>query len=131
VCLSQTRWIGIPHSFRTNNVFPTTASVVEFINHQEPGAQFKLPFADRCIPEEWQSLFRPHCVNVSVEQTCAAYTKGFNYAFNRIVHQSNECEVQLTTLIDGCLLIYNLVLRRNHGCHRLIWSLSTWLFQWI
>lgn len=92
--------------------FPSVDSVVNFIFQQREGAIFKLPADLRCFRYSFHGNFLLNCVDASLSKTCTKLVKAINSAYNINPIQSNESEMQLTSVIDACLFLFNVVLEQ-------------------
>lgn len=73
-----------------------------------------LPVHEGLIPKEWKYQFMQGCRNVSVENSCISLITAINGAYNTNLRQSNESEMQLITIIDACLHMFNVIMRTHN-----------------
>jgi hypothetical protein len=96
-------------------IFPTVASVVQFNNQRDQEAALrKLPVYRACFPHPWKDIFDSICTSVRLEESCSSIMKAMNHGYDAVNHQSDESEIQLITVIDACLHLFNIIMRRNH-----------------
>jgi hypothetical protein len=92
--------------------FTSVNAVTNFLYQQLNGAIYKLPVDLRCFEASWDGEFQQNCIEVSLSKTCTKLVKSINYAYNLNPIQSNVSEMQLISVIDACLFVFNVVIEQ-------------------
>lgn len=102
--------ISYIHSLTSD--YPTVQNVVNLVAAR--GVLNPLPVNEALLPPDWKDTFLEGCINVPVDDSCISLITAFNGAFNSILRQSDESEMQLITIIDACLHIFNVIMKTNN-----------------
>lgn len=86
---------------------------MNFLFQQKDGAIFKLPVDFRCFQTSFNVFFLKNCVHVSLSKTCTKLAKTINFAYNVNPIQNNLPDMQMMSVINACLYLFNVVLERN------------------